>query len=597
VATEAPDAQRFEAATWLTKSRSGSFALLALFGILAGAGLLVQESEQGTLLFLDGLPLSRSRVFAMKALAGFLVISLVPLLDIGGDLILDPLSRTSTDVSFPWAFRLAVLGLELVAGAYLLALAMLISFTRAWFALVSGLLFWTYLWLRQRGYHWLAYFDPYELLAPSLSGTRVLVSWRHVAAHAGTTVGFLGLAWLGFLSLGDRVQYAADRMSRLRWLAAIGVGVRWLAPVIWIAALVRLAGPSANEGDHSADSPVGEESFSQRETKFYDFLFRTAQRDAAKDLIADADKVYTKVADFLGAPPAPSRVVVDLASPVVSHAAAQTNWTKIRMPLQGDPTIDELRMILGHETTHVFIEQLSDGHLSSHFNEIRFLHEGLATHVEQTLFGTDESRALNRREVAGAWSRGKVPLEMLADDSALSRKREPNLAYPLGSVFARVLIETQGRDAPARLLRAFARKDAPSGLTGMALWRDTMQAAGLNLDRVAAAYDAACAADMEHEKMFLASLPRLTATVRMVQGNIVVQPKFDGGAPGKMVCYTQTDDPLVPQLAALTRREDGTFTWPFERQSQPTFRYLLGWRTDRTRLPVFEPWAETVPEK
>lgn len=597
LATEAPDNQRFEAANWLIKSRGGSFVLLALFGLIAGAGLLVQESEQRTLLFLDGLPLSRSRVFTMKALAGLLVIALVPLLDVGSDIFFDSLSRTSVAAPFPWTFRLVVVGLELIAGAYLLALAMLISFTRAWFALVSGLVFWTYLWLRQRGWEWLVYLDPYELLAPALDGSRVLIPWRHLAVHAGATAGFLGGAWLAFLSLGDRAQYAADRLGRLRWLGALGVGVRWLAPVVWIAALVRLSGTTANDSRGGEDSPVGEEAFSRRESKHYEFLFRTAQLAAAKPLIAAADAIYDKVTGFLGASPAPTRIVVDLASTVAKHAAGQTNWTKIGMPLQGDPALSELRKILGHETTHVFIEQLSEGRLASHFNEIRFLHEGLATHLELSLFGSDADRAMNRREIAGAWSRGKVPLELLADDSALGRKREPYLVYPLGSVFARVLIETQGQDAPARLLRAFARKDAPRGLSGMALWRDTMQAANLSLDRVSASYDVACAVAMEQEKAFVAMLPRLTAAVRIVQEEIVVQPKFDGEAPGAIVCYTETDDPFLPQLEALARQKDGTFSWPLERQSKPAFRYLLGWRTGQTRMPVFEPWAETIPAK
>jgi len=595
LATDAPDLQRYDPAKWLDSSRSGSLVVLALFCLLTGAGVLMQESEQGTLLFLDGLPLSRTRVFLMKALAGVLVVSLVPLVDISSDILFDRLSRTSVDGPFPWAFAGAVSALQILAGAYLLALAMLVSFMRAWFALVTGLLLWTYLWLRQRGFDWLALFDPYELIGPAFAGSRVLVSWRHVASAAAATAGLLGAGWLGFLSLGDRVQYAADRLGRLRWLAAIGAGIRWLAPVVWIAALVRLAGPSAGDRQGDSDSPVGEEAFSKRESKHYEFLFRTAQLNAARPVIAAADGIYAKVATFLNAPDTPTRIVVDLASPVMTHASGQTTWTKIRIPLTNESAFRDLQMILGHETAHVFIEQLSEGRATTHFNETRFLHEGLATHVELTLFGTDEDRTRNRREVAGAWSRGKVPLEELTDDAALGRKREPYLVYPLGSVFARVLIETQGRNAPARLLRAMARKDAPNGLKGAAFWRDTMQAASLNFDRVAAAYDAACASTMEEEKQFVTSLPRLTATVRIVHEDIVVQPKFDGKAPGKIVCFTESNDPLAPQFEALQRHDDGTFTWPLQRSPSGVFRYLLGWRTDQTRVVVFEPWGEASP--
>jgi len=593
--TKVPGAERFDPTHWLDDTRSGSLILLALFSLVLGAGLLTQESDQRTLFFLDGLPVSRTRVFCMKTLAAMLVIVLLPLFDFGTDVAAGWLARTSTDAPFPWTFIGAEAGLLLLAATYLVALSMLVSFTRAWFALVTGLLLWAYLWLRGRGVDWLAFFDTYALLGPSYTGAKVLVSWRHVAAHAAGAIVSLFIAWLGFLSLGDRAQFAAERLGRLRWLVALGVGARWLAPVVWIAAFVKLAGPDG-DGAAGKDSPVGEEAFSQRETKHYEFLYRTSQTASAKPLLAAADHVYEQVSSCLGAPVSPTRVVVDLASSVITHASGQTNWTKIRIPLEPGTSLDELRLILGHETTHVFIEQLSNGRMSSHFNECRCFHEGLATCVELQLFGTNEDRAQNRRAIAGAWSRGRVPLDSLVDDDALGKQREPYLVYPLGEAFAQALIDTHGREAPARLLRALARADAPVGLRGMALWRDTMQSASLSLDRVAAAYEIACAAAVTQERSFVATLPRLAATARLQGGNIVVQPIFAGFPPGKVVCFTMDEDPIAPQLTALRPRPDGSFTWPVSRQGNPVFRYLLGWRTPETRIPVFEPWAETVPK-
>lgn len=594
--TEMPDMQTFHPDRWMEKSRSGSLMILALFGLLLGASLLMQESEQRTLLFLDGLPVSRTRIFFAKVLAAAMVISLVPLLDFGGDVLFGFLSRTSVDAPFPWKFVGIETLLQLLAGLFLIALAMLVSYTRAWFPLVTGVIFWAYLWLRERGLHWLAFFDTYTLLGPSYVNSQVLVSWRHVGAHLAGIVGGLGIAWLGFLTLGDRAQYAVDRLGRLRFFSVLGAGVRWLAPVIWLAAMIKIASSSADPGGLDSDSPVGEKAFAHHETQRYEFLYRSAQAKLAGPIIGAADQIYDQVAGFLGASPAPSRVVVDLASPVVSHAAGQTNWTKIRMPLQEGSSLEEQTLILGHETTHVFIEQLSNGRLADHFNEVRFLHEGLATYVELELFGSDADRAWNRREIAGAWSRGRIPLEQLMDNQTLSKVREPNLAYALGESFTRALVESQGRDAPARLLRAYGRKGVPTGLHGQALWRDTMQVAGLNFDRVAAAYDANCTAAMTEEKDFIATLPRLAAKVRLEKGNIVVQPIFMGLPPGSVVCFTEDDNPLGPQFTALRRNRDGTFTWPAARNTGSTFRYLLGWHTTGTRLPVFEPWAEAVPK-
>ena len=593
-AMELPDEQKFDFVSWMAEDRFGWVMVIALFALMIGAGLLIQESEQGTLRFLDGLPVSRTRLFFAKVLAALAVLALIPILGVPEEALFDWLSRTSVDAPYPWAFAWTLGWLAIVVAGLLLALALAFSFVRHWFALVLGVLFWGFLWLRQHGGSRVAFFDPSELLAFGMDGGRALVPWGHVAAHLGATVVLLGIAWFGFLHLGDRAQYAAERLGKSRILRGLGTGLRWLAPVVWVVALVRSFGSFASDEVDFAVTPVGEKAFARRETARYEFLFRSAQEKDAAPLLAAADAVHDAVAAFFAAPPSPARVVVDLASPVMPHAAGQTNWTKIRMPLTPDQDLDEQKLILGHETAHVFIEQLSDGRLTQHFAAIRCLHEGLATHVEQQLFADEKERGENRRSVAAAWARGRVPFELLCDNEKLSRERDPNLAYPLGEVFARVLLETHGKGAAARLLRAFARRQAPAGLSGTALWRDTMQAAGLDFDRVVAAYEGTCAKIAEEERDFVARCPRLTATVSIEGAEIVVRPKFEGVAPGEAICRAEIEGPLMKENPALTRRADGSFTLDRKRATRPTLRYLLGWRTPETQLPVFEPWAEAA---
>jgi hypothetical protein len=339
---------------------------------------------------------------------------------------------------------------------------------------------------------------------------------------------------------------------------------------------------------------VGEESFARTETKRYEFLLRSVQWEDAQPLIRAADRVHDQVATFLGVPATPTRLVVDLASPVISHAAGQTNWTKIRLPLSSDQDLLDQRRILGHETTHVYIEQLGGGRLSNHFGSIRCFHEGLATHVEKTLFATPEDQVRDRRAVAGAWSRGKVPFALLADDETLRRQRDPNLVYPLGAELARALIAIHGREAPARLLQAFGRPGAPLGLTGAALWRDAMQAAGLDFERLTGVYESTCAEIAAKEKDFVATLPRLSADATVEGDVIVVRPKFEGSAPGQIVCAVESDEPFSVGFEALSRRDDGTFALPRSRHLKSSLRYLLGWRTSATEMPVFEPWADAT---
>ncbi len=596
LATELPDAQPFTPAHWLEKSREGAFGALALFSLMIGAGLLIHESDQGTLRFLDGLPLSRTRIFAAKTMAGLLILAWVPGLGLLFDVIFGQISRSSLDGPLPWQYGWVVAGLQMVAGAYLLALALVVSFVRSWFALVAGLIFWAYLWLRQAGARWLAYLDPYALLAPDVTGGQAALPWPQIGAHLGATGLLLIVAWLGFRQLGDGAQHAADNLGRSRLLRGLGTGLKFLGPFVWLGAVIHLSKALVENEPAASTAPVGEEAFARHETKRYEFLLRTAQWEDARALFGAADELHDRVAAFLGVPPPPARIVVDLASPVVPHAAGQTNWTKIRQPLAPGDDFESQRQILAHETAHVFIEQLGGGRLQTNFASIRCLHEGLATHVEQALFATEEERAGQRRAVAGAWSRGKVPFALLADNDTLSRQRDPNLAYALGAELARALIETHGREAPARLIRAFSRPGVRPGKEGAALWRDAMQAAALDFEQVTAAYESACAEIAAAEQEFTAGLPRLSAEVVVEGGAILVRPKFAGAAPGEIVCLIEDDEPFSFGARSLPAREDGAFVLDRARHLPSTLRYLLGWRTWATELPVFEPWAEaTLP--
>lgn len=594
LATELPDAQPFKPELWVNESHDGTFTFLLIFALMLGAGLLIRESDEGTLSFLDGLPLTRTRLFFMKTLAAFLVLCSVPALGLAADVVFGWLSRSSVDGPLPWRFAFVITGLQMVAGLFLLSAAMAISFTRGWFALVAGLLFWVYLWFRQAGADWLAYIDPHGLLAPDLVKGQVVIPWPRIGAHLGVSAVCLLLAWLAFHHLGDRALRLSQQAHRHLLLRIAGTCLKLAAPVVWVAAIVYLVKDQTQEEMDRQATPVGEEAYARHETKRYEFLYRTSQATEARELFRSADEVHDQVRDLLTAAPAPGRLVVDLASPVAPHAAGQTNWTKIRMPLTPGQEAGERRLILGHETVHVYIEQLGNGRLSAHFASIRSLHEGLATHVAETLFGTEEEKEQRRRAVAGAWSRGKVPLALLVDDVALQKQREPFVVYPLGAELAGALVRTHGADAPARLLRAMGRPGAPAKLAGAAFWRDAMQHAGLDFERLSAAYEQACTEIANEEQEFTASLPKLTAEVKLQGEEIVLRPAFTGDAPGQVVCLVEDDSPFSMGVQSLPRGKDGTFTLARSRHLKATLRYLLGWRTPETEMPVFEAWREAA---
>ena len=600
--------------TQTEKSPADEIIPSLFFGILIGITVLGREREQQTQSFLDALPITRLTVFLHKVSAAFLIVLFERTVSFLLGLFyawvsMDSLSKPIAGVELFAQASLGVLLEMTVVGA-----AVLFSFARQWFPLVAGLALLTFVWFRTTSSPMAAWLDTPTLLSPVMNEGNLVPPWKQIGGHmflacVAWSCSAIAYQWQdGFVSRG------IDQMSTWKfagWLTNIG---RAFAILVWIVAIGFMASNDNNDSkspeEQAAGRPARSESqaprdssvmdaFAKFESEHYELIFKESQREMVDQVAESIDKVHEQARAFFQHPPATSaRIVVDVASAVSSHASGQANWTKIRVPLALATSTPDFLQTLRHETAHVFIEQLSNGRASDHFNALRMFHEGVATATQfegDSYFSVTERQRMNRW-AAGTDSRGRVPFRLLCDDEALSRKREPNVVYPLGYVVANALVDAGGSTLPRRMLEALRDSRLPPGVKPAELWRILLQKCGTSLDLVIASYEARLDLLALKEKTFIDGLPRLTGTVTLEGTDVVIRVDQATAAnpSATMVCMYADNRVLDTTTEYIPMQEDGSFHLARLRVSGSKLRYLLGWTTAESANVIFEPWAEAV---
>src|SRR5262249_13120121 len=95
------------------------------------------------------------------------------------------------------------------------------------------------------------------------------------------------------------------------------------------------------------------------------------------------------------------------------------------------------------------------------------------------------------------------------------------------------------------------------------------------------------------EKEFFASLPRLRGLVTHTPDGPVVTAKYDGTAPGLLLCRFRTDADAPPQqYLEFSSTGNDRFTASPAQFPERTFWYQLGWQIFGAAQPIYETWTE-----
>lgn len=590
--------------------------ILCLIGVL---GVLTREKDEGVLTYLDGLPVSRLSMYCAK---GFIVFVMVSALDIAWileGLIYEHLSRESDSPATPWNHIGTFLFLNTFLVAFFVAVLLPVSFLRFWSLLVISAWFFIIAILKTQSVPYITWIDPFELMqVPDEIDEKWVIPWKHlgVLSVIGIFSWFIGLCFYSMMSaISGRKAREFVGSFWGKALAAIGV----MASLIFLLVLFFILSSILYEKGELPEEvrPIagtdirpeieGGNAIETATSKKFEFVYRKKMRKRARQLLKESDEIFFQVADYLQADDAAKagRTVVDFSNPLGSHNAGQAYWKKIRMAYPANWSLEEAKAVLGHEVTHVLINNITGKRLEESFGSARWFHEGLASQVEFEIFRPGKAATDYEHWLALSSTWGEVHFSELVLNGVLVTKRDPNIAYPAGMEWIRAAIDVYGEEFPAKILKSIDRPDAPRELAGLALWRDACLAAGYDLERIRGRFRVRLRDLRTKFKETCEKMPEITeGEAKRVDGQIIITPELPDGwkdnAPegAKLICRVRPDksgDPGRWRYSQLG--DDDTFSVSEVDFLKPKIGFQIGWHYKTwCDQPVFGQWIEATPE-
>ena len=549
----------FAASGWIDDA-----VLSLLLSFAMGSGLLARELEDGTLAFLDGLPVRRRDVFLAKlCVAGGCLLCYALATPILGwmlhTLLGHSLDEPIAASSLAWLAPRYVL---LVAAG--LALGLLFGFVRylAWalFAVAAAAV----MLLRSAQPRLGSALDPTRLVADGWS-TQGL-GGDTVWTIAILSLACLAIAYLLFAGAGGAGMLRLARLAQSRVFAfALCAAALVAVPVAVYQSqdtdgdapdeeVPAVAAATAATGKAAATRP-GARKFV---TAHYTFNLPAGRAIGDVDLKkADAAFAAAAAALSIEVPQDAGRIDVDLSGSI-AHTAGLAAHNRIRLT----PDAGWYDTLV-HETVHVMAGWVAGGEHGRGLDKMSLFNEGLAHWAEPAYRRDTDARTRERMAVATLFRRHLLTQDALLDNRTLERQLDWQLQYPLGAALIEVLVKRYGREAPRRVLATLGRPDFPPDLDGYELYRSAFQHAGYDLNLVLNDYALALRGWSEEFAPAIDAMPRPRGLLVRAPGQVGIAVQLDRPlAKGQRLVVQfrpRVDSPLedvvvVDRLAQLGQR-------------------------------------------
>jgi hypothetical protein len=468
------------------------------------------------------------------------------------------------------------------------SIGLLLSFFRRFGWLLVGLVAWCFLILGRfvpaLQFENLILFTGIEFV-----GQRLEIPWARVSAYL-ICGSICSLASYGLFLGGGRVLlgWLAGTESRIKQAFLIVTSI--LIAFVFLGVLSTYSWFELDEHDEASDGEVRVSfpswSTATRRTQHYNVVYPTNLSSRVNEVLDQADPTYQKVADFFEYQDA-TEIQVDMTS-YSGHHLGTAYWNKLKMDLTAHDNVEQLLQTLGHETTHVVLESLSQNQLKEHFGSARFFHEGVATYIERRFF-TEQPLIDQRLAAALLRTRKEVDFERLVDNERLRLEHDSFLAYSLGEVFAAAVVSRFGEDALGKIARTFAVKKNTEGLSGVALWRSVFQAAGFSLSEAIDEYYGLLDEAAQHHAEMVEQMPQIYPSLEKREKKLVLS--FDQSPPDgwKIVVRFRSSSSAQDDEYWQKTVKNGSVSTPLRLFVGPSVAYQVGYtRTDK--MPIFQPW-------
>ena len=582
----------FSGSRW---TESTVMALLLSFAM--GSGLLARELEDGTLAFLDGLPVRRSQVFLSKLMVAgaclFAYAMLSPLLGWALHLWL----RHSVDepvaaASVGW---LALRYLLLLAAG--LALGLLFGFLRylAWALLAIGAA--AVMMLRSAWPRAGTALDPTQLLADGWATQ----GWGGdtVWTVAILTLVCLAAAYLLFAGAGGIAMLRLARLAQNRAFIFLLIAAGVVA--LFIVLYQTFGKNGENGGDEQGgDAPAAAAPATSARhaagparkfvTAHYTFNIPAGRAIDEREL-KEADAAFDTAASALSvevtkAPP----IDVDLGGSI-RHTAGLAAHNRIRVTLEPG-----WQNTLVHETVHVIESWLAGGERGRGLDRMSLFNEGLAHWAEPSYRKDAAMRRQGQLAVATMFRRHLLNQEELLDDRSLQRNIDWRLQYPLGAGLIEALVKRYGDEAPRQVLATLAQPDFPPGLNGYELYRSAFQRAGFDLNLVLNDYALQLGRWSKEFAPAIDSMPRPRGMLVREAGRVGIAVQLDTPLAKEqrlVVQFRPRADSRIDDVVAVDRLErqgKRPVAWlPLDQVAGNQVCYQVGVRTHL--YDMVEPWS------